>query len=114
MCKTHRYSYEYHKGPIPEGMLVLHKCDNPLCVNPEHLVIGTHADNTQQCIERGRKSFGNNPLHKPHKELAMKIRVYKQDNPEETGRSIAIKFDTSPAQVSRILNNKIWQVSEEV
>lgn len=53
---AHRASWEYHNGPIPEGMHVLHKCDTPLCVNPNHLFLGTLKDNTQDAIRKKRQS----------------------------------------------------------
>src|SRR5258706_14501733 len=51
---AHRFSYEAFTGPIPEKMFVCHTCDIPLCVNPEHLLIGNHKDNAQDCAKKGR------------------------------------------------------------
>lgn len=52
--RAHRLIYSIFKGPIPDGMMVLHSCDNPPCVNPEHLRVGTALDNARDRVERGR------------------------------------------------------------
>ncbi len=55
---AHRFSWELHNGPIPEGMIVMHICDNPPCVRPDHLKLGTLKENSQDAIAKGRNSRG--------------------------------------------------------
>lgn len=51
---AHRVSWQVFRGEIPKGMCILHSCDNPRCVNPDHLFLGTKDDNNQDMIEKGR------------------------------------------------------------
>lgn len=59
MRKAHRFAYELTHGPLPEGSILLHSCDNPRCVRPSHLTPGTHRDNLMDAMKKGRWSNNN-------------------------------------------------------
>lgn len=63
--KAHRYSWVLHNGPITDGLWVLHKCDNPPCINPDHLFLGDRQANVDDMIAKGRaiKTFGEDHPH---------------------------------------------------
>lgn len=67
LVNAHRWSWERAVGPIPNGLLVCHHCDNPPCVNPEHLFVGTIQDNTRDMLAKGRgntRGLARGPIHR--------------------------------------------------
>lgn len=97
---AHRVSYEMHNGPIPEGLVVRHKCDNKLCVNPDHLELGTHADNSRDAMERGRLPYGE---RNPQTRLTAKqVEEIKALRGQERQHVTATRFGVTQAHVSNI------------
>lgn len=110
MVKTHRVSYEMHKGPIPEGLFVCHSCDVRLCINPEHLWLGTCADNQKDMVEKGRALTGSrNPQAKLTLEDVENIRVRVASG--EIQRRVAEDYGISYPHVSDIVNNQRWKTN---
>jgi len=68
---AHRFAYEYFVGPIPDEYLVMHSCDNPPCVNPAHLLVGTNSDNMQDRYRKGRGRVHARPILDLEKEHLM-------------------------------------------
>lgn len=101
---AHRISYRLFKGPIPENSVVMHTCDNPLCVNPEHLVPGTQKDNMEDMLQKDRGT-----LRKLTREQVAEIRRLGATT-DMLHRTIAKQFGVHRTVVSRILRNEIYLV----
>lgn len=99
---AHRASWLIHNGEIPDGMCVLHKCDNPSCVNPAHLFLGTHLDNTLDMFSKGR---ANCPPRKVSHEQVREIKRLRAEN-RTSHKDLADQFGISRALVCCILRGK--------
>lgn len=98
LTRAHRASYIAFKGDIPADRIIMHTCDNPTCVNPEHLLLGTHKNNSDDKIHKGRHC--NRKLTEGDVEI---IRKY-----DGTIEKIAIMFGVSASTIARIKCGRIW------
>lgn len=109
--RANRAAYELFIGPIPKGMSVLHKCDNPSCVNPKHLFLGTDADNHANCVMKGRQAWGErNGQSKLTLRQVKEIRkMYKYNSRGFGIYTLGKKYGVSSTVIFQIVNGKIWK-----
>ena len=106
--RAHRFSYELHKGKIPEGMVLCHACDNKICVNPEHLWVGTSGDNTRDAVKKGLMGGGEaNPNSHLTWRDVKRIRELYATN-EYSQKSLGSMFGVCQVQVGEIVRHKSW------
>jgi predicted XRE-type DNA-binding protein len=106
---VHRYSWMLHYGTIPEGLYVLHYCDNPACVRPDHLFLGTHQDNMDDCTQKDRQARGEeNGKARLTIDGVLEIRrLWKTGRLSQT--QIAEDFGVSRQQIQRIVTRQQWK-----
>jgi len=106
--KAHRFSFELHNGPIPigsgyHGMCVIHSCDNPSCVNPKHLFLGTQTDNIKDMFAKNRRP---NPIGEKNPSAKLKdgevLAIRKELKNGKTYVFLADKYNVSPSAIGRI------------
>lgn len=110
---AHRVSWEIHFGEIPEGLCVLHRCDNPPCTNPSHLWLGSVADNQADMREKGRAVYP--PRHSGETHPTAKLTQAQVDQIRAryvprvyTYAKLAQDFGVHPGTIKRILANDTW------
>ena len=104
---AHRASWAIHRGPVPEGMLVCHKCDNRLCVNPDHLFLGTPADNTADMLRKGR---ARSPVGEKHgKSKLTEGQVYAVRSDSRPVSLIASEYGCTRQSIDAIRSLKTWK-----
>ncbi len=113
LTTTHRLSWEFsNKTIIPSGMCILHSCDNPSCVNPNHLSIGTQAENIKDMDQKGRRVNTPQKGEKSHfskltEQQVLQIRKRKSTE-KITHKQLARAFRVCRSTITLILNRNIW------
>ena len=110
---AHRLSWILTRGPIPPGLVIRHTCDNPKCCNPNHLELGTHYDNVQDMITRGRRVVTSakgmrNCKAKLTDSEVIRIRAEYAEGGTSTIK-LAKKYGVSQGLISQIVLNRIWK-----
>ena len=109
---AHRFAWEITYGLIPEGMFVCHKCDNPTCVNPDHLFLGTAADNNRDMLHKGRGGFGTLLGEHNGNSKLTETRVAEMRELHKSGlsvRKLAALFGIGHSQVHNIVTEQNWR-----
>lgn len=106
---AHRYSWVLHNGPVPAGLCVLHRCDNRACVRPDHLWLGTKADNSKDMASKSRFRVPGleGEDHGEAKLTDDDVRHIRSST--ATGRDLARKLGVSESLVSLVRRRKAWK-----
>jgi len=102
--RTHRVSWIIHNGAIPKGMCVCHTCDNPACIRPDHLWLGTCKDNTQDMLKKGRS--GRAKL--TEKQIRLIRKIYRKGHTLTNTLRLSEKFGVRNGVICKIIHKQLW------
>jgi hypothetical protein len=105
---AHRFSYILENGPIPKGMVICHKCDNPPCVNPDHLFLGTPSDNLRDMVQKGRNAKGEKSGNAKLSVEQVKTIRDSFARGELTKTQLARIYHVTFTNIHYIIGRKIW------
>lgn len=105
---AHRVAWRFANGPIPNGVCVLHRCDNPLCCRPDHLFLGSQADNMRDMATKRRSCLGERNRAAKLSEPAVK-EIRRLRGISKTFRQIADSYGVSASVIFRIIKGDIWR-----
>jgi hypothetical protein len=104
---AHRLSWLAHRGPIPGGMVVMHKCDNPGCVNPEHLKLGTHQENMADMVNKGRQGRLPGAANGRAKLSAEQVREIRASTLD--WKALGSQYGVHPETIIKIRAGRRWK-----
>jgi hypothetical protein len=105
-----RFSYEMHHGITPDDLFVCHLCDQPLCVNPDHLFLGTNSENMRDCANKGRINRSARVRGETHHNAKLtKAAVEDIRSSSLTGVALAEKYGVRPTLISMVRSGQIWR-----
>lgn len=105
---AHRISFASHNGPIPDGMFVCHRCDNPACINPKHLFLGTHADNMADCARKGRAPGLRNAAEGNGQSLLSREDAVAILKSKDFQRVLAKRYGVSRSTIAMLKAGRTW------
>ena len=119
MIQAHRVAWELTKGPAPAGMKVLHKCDNPACVRPSHLFLGTQKDNMADMVAKGRKNAARGERHGSAKLTQVQVEQIRKRYVPGRGESnkgnaavLAVEYGVSHGTITDVVT-RAWKHLQE-
>lgn len=121
---AHRAAWELFRGDLPANACVLHRCDNPPCVNPDHLFLGDRGDNARDMAAKGRQWVQKNPQGRPVCPDELRARgeahgmskltqadvlaIRRRSSRGELGKHLALEFQCAKTLISAVINGLIW------